>query len=95
MSWQKINKIKFYCFYYEGISKPVIVEARSKAEARKTLKSIRVGLPVHYQNSHVVGETVKCPVFGVSEKKVKGIKFIWVGESHTPDGWIEINKFPK
>lgn len=95
MSWQNINKIKFYCFYYEGIEKPVMIEARSKAEARKTLKNIRNSLPEYYQASFVVGESVKSPVFGISEKTKNKVKYVWVGEKYAPDGWIEKNKFTK
>lgn len=95
MSWQIKNKIKFYCFYYDGIAKPVTIEARTKDEARRTLKNIRVSLPQHYQNSHVVGESVKSPVFGISEKTIKGVKYVWVGEKHSPNGWMEFSKFNK
>lgn len=93
MSWQKINKIKFYCFYYEGIETPIIIEAKTKAQARHKLRSIRHTLPDKYIASRVVGESVKCPVFGVSTKKIKGINHVWVGIEHTPTGWMDEKKF--
>jgi hypothetical protein len=93
MSWKKIDKIKFYCFYYNGVPVPVVIEARNKNEARSKLRAIRNTLPEYYVKSHVVGETVKSPVFGVSNKTIDGIKYIWVGEEHTKDGWIDEKKY--
>lgn len=93
MNYKNNSKIKFYCFYYEGIKVPVVVEARSKNEARYTLRSIRNGLPDDYKTSHVVGETVKSPVTGISKKTVNGVKYVWVGEEFAKDGWMDEKKY--
>jgi hypothetical protein len=93
MSWKKINKIKFYCYYYEGINIPIMIEARNKVSARQILRNIRSTLPDIYQKSFVVGETIKPPVTGISTKKVNGKDYVWVGEDYTPDGWIEREKY--
>jgi len=95
MSWQKTNKIKFYCFYYEGVSVPVVIEAINKAQARHKLRSIRNTLPDQYITSRVVGESVKSPVFGVSNKKLNGVRYIWVGHDYSETGWIEEKNFNK
>lgn len=93
MSWKNTNKIKFYCFYYEGIDSPVIIEAITKAEARHKLRSIRHTLPEIYLTSRVVGESVKCPVFGVSTKNINGVKHIWVGAEYSKSGWVDEKKY--
>lgn len=93
MSWQKINKIKFYCFYYEGVSLPVIIEAVNKAQAREKLRSIRHTLPDQYITSRVIGESVKSPVFGVSTKVINGVKHIWVGMEYSKSGWVDEKKY--
>jgi len=95
MSWLKRNKIKFYCFYYEGSPIPVTIEAVTKNDARQKLRSIRATLPEPYKSSHVVGETVKSPLYGISKKNINGIKHIWVGIDKTPTGWIEEEKYNK
>lgn len=87
------NKIKFYCFYYEGLPIPVVIEARNKNEARYKLRSIRNELPDNYKSSHVVGESVKSPVYGISKKTMNGIKYIWVGLKYSKNGWIEEKKY--
>ena len=89
----QIDKIKFYCFYYEGIAIPVVIEAKNKNEARYKLRSIRNDLPENYKTSHVVGESVKMPVYGISKKTINGIKYIWVGIKLSPNGWIEEKKY--
>jgi hypothetical protein len=93
MSWQNINKIKFYCFYFENIDTPVTIEAQTKAQARHKFRSIRHTLPDQYITSRIVGESVKCPVFGVTSKKINGVNHVWVGTEHSPTGWMDEKKF--
>jgi hypothetical protein len=80
--------IRFYNYYYYGVDKPVIIEARSKAEARDILKSINARLSNKYSESKIIGESVVIPLRGVSEKVVKGVKYIWVGEDKAQGGWL-------
>jgi hypothetical protein len=80
--------IRFYNYYFYGIDKPITIEARSKDEARETIKNIKDRLPDNYKQSKVVGETIVIPLKGISEKKVNGVKHIWVGEEKTKGGWL-------
>jgi hypothetical protein len=80
--------IRFYNYYFHGIEKPLSIEAHSKDEAREVMKSIMPQLSDKYRNSKVIGETVVIPLLGVSEKVVKGVKYIWVGTDKSPNGWL-------
>lgn len=79
--------IRFYNYYFHGVEKPLSIEARSKAEARDIMRSIKPKLSNRY-NAPIVGETVVIPLRGVSEKVIKGIKYIWVGEDKAQGGWL-------
>ena len=80
--------IRFYNYYYHEVEKPITIEARSKAEARDILRSIKDKLSEKYANSKIIGESVVIPLRGVSEKVVKGVKYIWVGEDKAQGGWL-------
>lgn len=86
----KVEKdgIRFYNYYFEGVEKPIVIEARTKQEAREIMKNIRPKFSDKYRLSKVIGETVVIPLVGISEKVVKGVKYIWVGENRTHGGWL-------
>ena len=83
------NKIKFYRYFFYEIEKPVTIEARNREDARAILRELIESLPKEYKNSRIVGESVTIPLLGISEKKINGVKFIWVGEriKALTDGW--------
>lgn len=85
--------IRIYNYYYHEIKTPVKIEARTKQEAREMLDSIFDRLPDQYKNSKLVGESVIIPLKGISEKTVKGVKYIWVGEDKTANGWMEEQQY--
>ena len=87
------NKIKFYKYNFYGIQKPIIIEARSRDEARKTIQGLVPILPKIYAESKIIGETISTPLLGISEKKIDGKKHIWVGESRSKNGWMEEQKY--
>jgi hypothetical protein len=80
--------IRFYNYYFHDVAKPITIEARNKQEARMILKDIADKLSDKYKESKIVGETIVIPLLGVSEKIVKGVKYIWVGESKSKSGWL-------
>jgi len=80
--------IRFYNYYFYDIEKPIIIEAYNKYEARLIIQKILPNLSPKYKNSKIVGETVVIPLLGVSEKVVKGVKYIWVGFNKSPNGWM-------
>jgi len=80
--------IRFYKYYFLDIETPITVEAHSKSEAREILKSIKNNLSSKYSESKIIGESVVIPLKGVSEKTIKGVKYIWVGEDKAQGGWL-------
>jgi hypothetical protein len=80
--------IRFYNFYFYEVEKPITIEARSKQESREIMKTIMPQLSDKYRNSRVVGETIIIPLRGVSDKVVKGVRYIWVGEDKARGGWL-------
>lgn len=80
--------IRFYNYYFYQIEKPISIEATNKADARIIMQNILPTLPEKYRESKIVGETIVIPLKGVSEKVVKGVKYIWVGEQKSRNGWL-------
>lgn len=80
--------IRFYNYYFFEVEQPITIEAHSKVEAREIIDKILPNLSDKYRESKIVGETIVIPLKGVSEKVVKGIKYIWVGEDKSKNGWL-------
>jgi hypothetical protein len=96
MEYPKINNgIKFYNYYFYGIDKPLIIEARNKDEARDTMERILPSLSPKYRLTKIIGETVVVPLLGVSEKMVKGVKYIWVGLNKSRNGWLTEQQYQR
>lgn len=83
------NGIKFYNYYFIGMDKPIIIEARDKVSARIALNNIVDKLPEEYRQQKPCGETVTVPIRGISTKKMKDKTYIWVGEEKSANGWLE------
>ena len=80
--------IRFYNYYFYDIKDPIIIEARNKQMAMEIMTDLLAKLSDKYRKSKIVGESVTLPVKGVSEKTVKGVKYIWVGEDKSKNGWL-------
>jgi hypothetical protein len=78
--------IRFYNYYFLGVEKPITIEAISTVDARNIIESILPKLSEKYRDNKIIGETITIPLRGVSEKMVKGIKYIWVGTDKSRDG---------
>lgn len=87
--------IRFYNYYFLGVEKPITIEARSKSEARDIMRGVIEKLSDKYRESKIVGETVVIPLKGVSEKEVKGVKFVWVGEEKSRSGWLPFDEYKR
>lgn len=85
--------IRIYHYYYHEIKTPIKIEARTKQEARAMLDNLFDRLPEEYKNSKIVGESVVFPLKGISEKTIKGVKYIWVGEDKSANGWMEEKQY--
>ena len=87
--------IRFYNYYFFEIETPITIEARNKQEAREIMKSISDKLSDKYKESKIVGETIIIPLLGVSEKTIKGVKYIWVGEQKSKSGWMQEGEYQR
>lgn len=89
---EKPDVVKFYCFYFEDMEKPVTIEAYNGKQAREGLLKVFQQLPDTYRGKKVINQTLSHAVYGVSKKKIAGIEYVWVGnESHS--GWMPYNEY--
>lgn len=83
--------MKVYRYYFNGIDKPIMIEAKSKYSARNTLEEI-CNTPKYRDNGYaiplLVKETCETLVEGVSVKDSKHGILIW-----SKQGWV-IKKHP-
>jgi hypothetical protein len=87
--------IRFYNYYFLGVEKPITIEARNKQQARDKMRDIISKLSEKYQESKIVGETIVIPLKGVSDKVVKGVRYVWVGEDKSKNGWLSENEYKR
>lgn len=81
-------QIRIYKYYFLGISKPVMIQAYNKAEARDVITKNWSKLAKPYQVSNIIGETVTLPVFGITEREEGERTYLWVGKSYSTSGWM-------
>lgn len=93
MKYPSKSTIRIYSYFFYGIEKPIKIEAYNKQQSRQILEQIIPTLPMEYQQSKVVGESVVVPLRGVTEKFVKGVKFIWVGTDKSANGWMSEREY--
>lgn len=86
ISWEKETVI-FYHYYYFGIEKPVVVEAKCRKEADKILSSL------NYDPGKAINLTLFKPIAGITNKTVNGICYIWVGLENSQNGWATLLEF--
>lgn len=89
------NTIKFYHYFFEGVDKPIIMEAESKAVADAMLEEFgrRIGDEIPY--NRLVDIRIEMPITGISKRVRGGEQFIWVGPDHSRDGWMLESEFEK
>lgn len=86
ISWEKETVI-FYHYYFFGIEKPVVVEAKCRKEADEILSSL------NYDAGKAINLTVYKPITGITNKTVNGIYYIWVGLDNSQNGWATLSEF--
>jgi hypothetical protein len=89
---EKPDVVKFYCFYFQDIEKPVTIEAYNGKQAREGLLKVFEQLPETYVGKKVINQTVSHAVYGVSKKKISGIEYVWVGHD-SPSGWMPYQEY--
>lgn len=82
------NSVNFYKFFFNGVDKPIIIEAMNKDEAVGFLT-----LRPDYVPAPVVNLYVFKPLFGITEKVEDGVTFVWCGFQNSFNGWMEKGKF--
>lgn len=86
---------RIYKYYFYGIDEPIVIQAQTSPQARDLLRHVFHTLDECYRNSVIIGETVSSMVMGITEKKVDGITYCWVGFAKSPDGWMEKTKMER
>jgi len=92
---QDDNKIKFYNYFFEGVDKPIIMEAESKDVADAMLEEFgaRIGNEIPYDR--LCDVRIEMPITGISKRVRNGQSYIWVGSKHSRDGWMLQEEFDK
>ena len=86
--------LRLYRFYFFGLTDAVTVAAYSKHQARLALKANWEKMPLNYQQSRVIGETVEVPIPGVSKRKIGTVTYVW-SKGLAADNWTEAEAFEK
>jgi hypothetical protein len=91
------NIIRFYKYYFEGIEKPLIIEAKNKDDSWQFLVS-EINKRPYLHDINLINQTITTPIFGVTKKEEKGVEYIWCGFENSDTGWmskVEFSKLPK
>ena len=86
-------KTRFYKYYFQGMDKPVIMEAEDRYLAYDMLKQLSHKSQTKIDMNKLEDMRVETPLIGISTKKRNGIDFTWVGKQHTSDGWLESEQY--
>jgi len=86
-------KTRFYKYYFQGMDKPVIMEAEDRYIAYDMLKQLSHKSQTKIDMNKLEDMRVETPLIGISTKKRNGIDFTWVGKQHTSDGWLESEQY--
>ena len=82
--------MKLYRYYFDGLDKPITIEALNKINARAKLEEVcntNKFIKEGYTISNLLRETTETLVIGVSNKIMKNRKYYWNGQ-----GWSKENK---
>ena len=82
--------VVFYHFYFQGIDKPMIIEAMDKISAMQYVAEevSRRHIPVTLENLKLT-----TPIFGVTKKEENHTELIWAGFDYSPTGWLDRDSF--
>jgi len=85
------SSLRFYKYKFSGFSKPIIIEAYNKTEARQKLKYVIDQLQI---TNSVIDESLSLPIFGRTTKISDGMELTWVGNL-SPTCWMPTEDFEK
>jgi hypothetical protein len=86
-------KTRFYKYFFQGIDKPIIMEAEDRYIAYEMLKQLSFKSQTKIDMLKLEDMRVETPLIGISTKKRNGIDYTWVGKQYTSDGWLETNQY--
>jgi hypothetical protein len=86
-------KTRFYKYYFQGMDKPVTMEAEDRYMAYEMLKQLSYKSQTKIDMSKLEDMRIETPLVGISTKKRNGIDYTWVGKEHTSDGWLETEEY--
>lgn len=86
-------KTRFYKYFFQGLDKPIIMEAEDRYIAYEMLKQLSFKSQTKIDMNKLEDIRVETPLVGISKKKRNGIELTWVGKQHTSDGWLETEQY--
>ena len=78
--------MKLYRYYFDGLDKPITIEAMNKINARAKLEEVcntEKFIQEGYTLTNLLRETTETLVIGVSNKIIKNIKHYWNGKGRS------------
>jgi hypothetical protein len=86
-------KTRFYKYFFQGMEKPVIMEAEDRYVAYEMLKQLSFKAQTKIDMSKLEDMRVETPLVGISTKIRDGTNYTWVGKQYTNNGWLETEEF--
>lgn len=82
------SNIRFYKYFFIGMSKPIVMEAFDRLTADKMLNQLGVRSGTQINLKNLIDVRIETPLFGITTKKRQGNEYVWIGIDKTSDGWI-------
>jgi len=86
-------KVRFYKYYFNGMPKPIIMEAENRDMADQMIGELSRKSNVNIDLKQLIDLRIETPIVGISEKKRNGVELVWVGKENTSDGWMPKEDF--
>ena len=83
-----MSKIRFYKYYFNGVDKPVIMEAEDRNTADRMMQQLKETTNANISAKNLIDVRVETPIAGISKRKRNNQEFVWVGKEFTSDGWL-------
>ena len=77
-----MSKIRFYKYYFNGVDKPVIMEAENRIIADQMMQQLKEKTTVKLSAKNLIDVRVETPIIGISKRKRHNKDYVWVGNIH-------------
>jgi len=88
-------KTRFYKYFFQGMEKPIIMEAEDRYIAYEMLKQLSFKAQTKIDMDKLEDMRVETPLVGISTKNRSGLNYTWVGKEYTSDGWLETEEYKR